>query len=334
MILHNLLYILLLATNLKGQQQWTTIQHIQPQQLNGQYNQHHQSNQQVNNNQRHHSQQWNSQNQHQQETNQYKSWQAAREQVIEAEKRLIQHQQALAGNNNQNTNKLQSNFNQNYQQTNPHLVQQTPINNDEQQYDSIGRNIPQSTINNNRRPEVTNQGNEDAFKRRKSEPWEGEGDIEYTKSQEAELINPIIGWKIKNKKWQVPYKMDKNIRWTTDDLNYIKKNLQLASKKMKINFKERDYETYYLVISSMRQCIAYSLKQYQPIYKEIYICLDYTIEPYNEIFRATQIGYQVNERINKNDTSEEEHEESEEDNESDDEETDEEDSNEEHDDSY
>ncbi|KAG5669407.1 hypothetical protein PVAND_017294 [Polypedilum vanderplanki] len=156
-----------------------------------------------------------------------------------------------------------------------------------------------------RRPktDVANQSNANAFLRGKNEPFEGDDDEELTKSQEEGLIAPTTSisapWQIKNKKIQVPFKMDKSAKFSKKDRTVIKKQMREIAKSLKINFRKRDNETYYLLISSLKQCITTLMKQQEKQqYNEILVCLNDFTEISNELNRAITIGMEINKILN------------------------------------
>jgi hypothetical protein len=144
--------------------------------------------------------------------------------------------------------------------------------------------------------DVAKQGNEENFRRGSNEAWEGD-DEELTPSQEAGMIAPRVAWKVIKKRQQVPYIIDEAAKFSAKDKRKIEKHMKAAAKKIKVDFKKQDFETYYLLISSLKACIAGSMKKQQQKYNEIPVCLEGASDVYSEIYRATTIGMQVNKQM-------------------------------------
>jgi hypothetical protein len=154
-------------------------------------------------------------------------------------------------------------------------------------------------------PDVAQQANESLYVRRENEPWEGDDDVEYTKSQEDGLITPTVSWTKKQRKWQVPFKIDTQSNFTTEELTSIENELRAIGTKLNVTFKAPQYETYVVTISSVKQCVENLLQKVPQLYNEIPVCFDAKLKVASEISRAVAIGLQINEQIS-HDSSEEE----------------------------
>ncbi|KAG5685080.1 hypothetical protein PVAND_014281 [Polypedilum vanderplanki] len=154
--------------------------------------------------------------------------------------------------------------------------------------------------------DVAQQSNASLYIRGKNEPFEGEGDIEYTKSQEEGLVLPVIAWnkKGKPKKWHVPYKIDSNSNFTYEELTNIQNELIAAEKLLNVTFKTPKHETYVITIRSLKQCAENLLQKIPQPHNEIGICFNAKLEFLTETTRAVMIGMQIN-KIISDDSSEE-----------------------------
>jgi hypothetical protein len=156
---------------------------------------------------------------------------------------------------------------------------------------------------------VATQENEKEFRRGKYEVWEGEGDEELSPSQEAGMIPPTVIWEKKKNRLQVPFVIDKRSKFLNKNLKEIKKAMSAVRKTLKIGFKMRKYETYHLMISSLKSCTTNMANKKSPKFNELRVCFGASKDFRSEILRAATIGLRVHEKIKQYFESDEEEEE-------------------------
>jgi muconolactone delta-isomerase len=164
---------------------------------------------------------------------------------------------------------------------------------------ALGKSKNKSTTEHAPSLDVAQQANDSQFIRRKNEPWEGDDDVEYTKSQEESMIAPVIAWTKKKKMWQVPVKYSENSNFTVDEKAAIAEQLAEVAWKLNVKFVDPTYETYVLTITS--QCANNLLKKIPQPYNEVPICIEARLPVATEITRAVAIGSHINKRISYDD---------------------------------